>query len=72
MFLIDIGGAKIRIENGRGVEKIYTNNETLAIIEKIIRPRFRETKYFEGIFYAANQMAGEILAKPNFIKIQAK
>ena len=72
MFLIDIGGAKIRIENGRSVEKIYTNNETLAIIEKIIRPRFRETKYFEGIFYAANQMAGEILAKPNFIKIQAK
>jgi len=72
MFLIDIGGAKIRIENGRGVEKIYTNNETLAIIEKMIRPRFRETKYFEGIFYAANQMAGEITAKPNFIKIQAK
>ena len=68
LFIYDFIGRKIRIENGYGIEKIYTDKETVAIIDKEIKPRFREAKYFEGIYYAANQMAEEILAKESFIK----
>jgi uncharacterized protein len=68
LFIYDFIGRKIRIENGYGIEKIYTDKETVAIIDKEIKPRFREAKYFEGIYYAANQIAEEILAKESFKK----
>jgi len=68
LFIYDFIGRKIRIENGKGIEKIYTDKETGAIIDKAIKPRFREAKYFEGIYYAANQMAEEVLSKETFKK----
>jgi uncharacterized membrane protein YgcG len=68
LFIYDFIGRKIRIENGKGIEKIYTDKKTGAIIDKAIKPRFREAKYFEGIYYAANQMAEEVLSKETFKK----
>ena len=68
LFIYDFIGRKIRIGNGYGIEKIYTDKETGAIIDKAIKPRFREAKYFEGIYRAANQMAEEVLSKERFIK----
>jgi hypothetical protein len=68
LFVYDFIGRKIRIENGKGIEKIYTDKETGAIIDKAIRPRFREAKYFEGIYSAANQIATEVLSKETFKK----
>ena len=68
LFIYDFIGRKIRIENGHGIEKIYTDKETGAIIDKAIKPRFREAKYFEGIYYAAKQMAEEVLSKETFKK----
>jgi uncharacterized membrane protein YgcG len=68
LFVYDFIDKKIKIENGYGIEKIYTDEETRSIIDKVIKPRFREAKYFEGIYYAANQMAEEVLSKEKFIK----
>ena len=68
LFIYDFQNKKIRIENGIGVEKIYSNNETSAIIDKIIKPQFREAKYFEGIYSAANQIATEVLSKETLKK----
>jgi len=68
LFIYDFIGRKIRIENGKAIEKIYTDKETGAIIDKAIKPRFREAKYFEGIYYAAYQMAEEVLSKETFKK----
>ena len=68
LFVYDFIGNKIRIENGYGIEKIYTDKETVEIIDKAIKPRFREAKYFEGIYYAANKMAEEVVSKETFIK----
>jgi hypothetical protein len=68
LFVYDFIDRKIRIENGYGIQKIYTDKETETIIDKAIKPRFSETKYFEGIYYAANQMAEDVLSKETFIK----
>jgi uncharacterized protein len=44
---------RIRIENGYGIEKILTNQETKEIIDSVFIPYFRESKFFtatkEGI-----------------------
>ena len=66
LFVCDFIGKRIRIANGYGIEKIYTDKETRAIIDNVIKPRFREAKYFEGIYYAANQIATEVLSKETF------
>ena len=68
LFVYDFISGKVRIENGYGIEKIYTDKETGAIIDKAIKPRFREAKYFEGIYYAVNLMAEEVVSKETFIK----
>jgi uncharacterized protein len=39
---------RIRIENGYGIERLITNEETAGIIESHIIPRFREEKFYEG------------------------
>ena len=68
LFIYDFIDRKIRIENGYGIEKIYTEIETGAIIDKAIKPKFSEAKYFDGIYFAANQMAEEVISKETFIK----
>lgn len=39
---------KVRIENGYGIEKVISDEETKEIIEKVIVPRYKEGKYYEG------------------------
>lgn len=39
---------KIRIENGYGIEKILTNNETKQIIDSVMVPHFKNGHFFEG------------------------
>ena len=39
---------KIRIENGYGIEKILSNEQTRQIIDSVIIPEFRNSDYFEG------------------------
>ena len=39
---------RIRIHNGRGIEKVLSNDKTKEIIDKIFIPYFAQGKYFEG------------------------
>jgi len=45
---ISRGYRVIRIQNGYGIEKILSNQETKEIIDKDFIPFFKEAKYFEG------------------------
>jgi uncharacterized protein len=42
------GTRKIRIQNGYGIEKIISDEETKSIIDNAMVPLFREKKYYEG------------------------
>jgi uncharacterized protein len=42
------GYRKMNIQNGYGIEKILTNEETKEIIDSAFIPSFREYNYFEG------------------------
>ena len=68
LFTYDFFNRKVRISNGYGIEKIYTDIETNAIIDKIIFPKFKQKKYFEGIYNSVNQITMEVSSKINFFK----
>jgi uncharacterized protein len=38
----------VRINNGYGIEKVFTDEQTHQIIQNIIIPAYKEEKYFEG------------------------
>lgn len=44
------GYRKMRIQNGYGIEKILSDNETKQIVDTAFIPSFREGKYFKGTF----------------------
>jgi uncharacterized protein len=39
---------RMRIQNGTGIEKVLSDDETKYIIENFFIPGFRQDKYFEG------------------------
>jgi uncharacterized protein len=45
---ISAGLRKIRIQNGYGIEKILSNEETKLIVDSAFIPAFRQGSYFEG------------------------
>ena len=45
---ISQGYRRMRIQNGYGIEKILTDDETKQIIDTVFIPSFREAKYFDG------------------------
>ena len=45
---ISKGYRKIRIQNGNGIEKIITDEETKKIIENYFIPEFKKGKYYQG------------------------
>lgn len=48
---ISKGYRKMRIQNGYGIEKVLTDDETKQIINTAFTPSFRDAKYFEGTFH---------------------
>jgi uncharacterized protein len=42
------GYKKMRIQNGKGIEKILSDAETKLIVDSSFIPRFKEGNYFEG------------------------
>jgi uncharacterized protein len=46
---ISRGYRKIRVENGYGIEKMLSNDETKAIIDTAFIPSFKNGHYFEGV-----------------------
>ena len=49
VFGICRGLRKITIRNGYGIEAVYSNEETKAVIEETIKPFFKENKFYIGI-----------------------
>lgn len=47
---ICIGHRKIRIQNGTGIEKLLTNNETKEIVDSVFIPAFSEGQFFNGTY----------------------
>lgn len=45
---ISKGYRRIRIQNGNGIEKIVTNEETKEIIENYFIPEFKKGEYYNG------------------------
>lgn len=45
---------QMRIENGRDIEKIFSNDATKKIIDEQFIPRFKEENYFEGTLNGLN------------------
>lgn len=46
----------VRIENGYGIEKWLTNEETKRIIDTAILPYLKEGKYYDGILNGVNTL----------------
>ncbi len=51
---------KVRIQNGLGIEKIVSNEETKAIIENSMIPQFNTNQYFEGTRIGINEMYAKL------------
>ncbi|MEP7164540.1 MAG: TPM domain-containing protein [Ferruginibacter sp.] len=47
---ICIGYRKMRIQNGMGIEKLLTNNETKEIIDSVFIPAFSDKQFFTGTY----------------------
>lgn len=54
---------KVRIELGYGTETVLTSAKAKNIIDSIMVPRFKEEKYFEGLWNASKEITG-FLEKP--------
>lgn len=48
LIAISKGYRKIRIQNGNGIEKIITDNETKEIIDNFFIPDFKKGNYYDG------------------------
>lgn len=66
LFTYDFINKRIRITNGYGIEKIYTDKETEEIIKKVIEPMFRDQFYFKGIYDAVSQITSEVISKKGY------
>ena len=53
---ISKGYRRIRIQNGNGIEKIITDDETKNIIEKYFIPYFRKSEYYDGTFIGLGEL----------------
>lgn len=45
---ISTGHRRIRIQNGYGIEEVMSDEETQAILDKYMIPKFKKGNYFEG------------------------
>ncbi len=53
----------VRIENGYGIEKILTGEETKQIIDTAMRPFFKQAKYYDGILNGLNMLTATLNRK---------
>lgn len=47
---ISKGYRRIRICNGYGIEKVFSDEETKQIIDKYFTPKYKESAYFDGTY----------------------
>ncbi|RYG06660.1 MAG: TPM domain-containing protein [Chitinophagaceae bacterium] len=51
---------QMRIQNGKGIEKVFTNEQTKQIIDQYFIPKFKEDNYFEGTKNGLQQLIKEL------------
>ena len=56
LIAISRGYRRIRIQNGNGIEKIISEEETKAIIENYLIPAFRKNEYYTGTLKGINEI----------------
>lgn len=56
LLVISLNDRKLRIEVGYGLEGALTDKISHEIIEYTLKPKFRETQYYQGIQGAVNQI----------------
>jgi uncharacterized protein len=69
---ISKGHRTIRINNGFGIEKLITDNQTKQIIDQIIIPSFKMNDFYKGVFNGIQEIK-QILdkgLKSNFINLK--
>ena len=54
IFTIAKEDGQMRMDVGYGLEPLLTDLETSLIIDKIVKPKFKEEKYYEGVDEAIN------------------
>lgn len=54
---------QMRIENGNGIAKMLTDDETQEIIDQYFIPKFREGAYFEGTQEGLKELMRKLKAK---------
>ena len=57
---ISVDYRKIRIENGYGIEKILSNQETKEIIDKFFTPYYKQNKYYQGTLNGLNALIDKL------------
>ena len=60
LIVIAFDSRQIRIEVGYGLEGVLTDAMTRQIIEKEMKPRFRDDQYFGGLIAAVYAIAGAV------------
>jgi len=60
LLIVSLKEKKIRIEVGYGLEGALTDKISHEIIEYIIKPKFRQNNYFEGVYQAVNAIIDTI------------
>jgi uncharacterized protein len=48
LIVIAPGLRRIRIQNGYGIEKVLTNEQTKTVLDKTFLPYFKEGKFYQG------------------------
>lgn len=63
LMAISKGYGRIRIQNGIGIEKIMTNDETGEIIDRYFIPYFKEEDYYKGTLEGLKRLIEVLKAK---------
>ncbi len=50
LICISTGHRRIRISNGYGIEQMLTDEETNALLNRYILPKFKRTQFFQGTY----------------------
>lgn len=60
---ISKGYRRIRIQNGNGIEKIITDEETKKIIENYFIPEFKKGEYYKGTLNGLREIINVLKSK---------
>jgi len=72
LFLIAKEDRKMRIEVGYGLEGALTDIQSAAILDQIVKPKFKEESYYQGIGLAVDEIEKAIKGEPLSVDVNYK